>query len=415
MTAPRPEQALLARLVDEVALESEPIEEVRADLAVFGIDPAPSIRLARRLAAGSGSPAGRLLGRIAEAESLDEELRRLEQADIAGVHGQLPPGDTAAAVAHAHRASGRDSNVVDLRRRRSRRLTYGLSGMAAALAASLVFYVGVSLHQQESSRLGRSAFAPGPPAGEDVLAQAPSTADAPDETRKLQRTSDELSQTTPVASVPTHVSEPESAAPSVDDVQARMQPAASAPEPLIERRATDTETSMSKSVEADSAAAPDAPATERASSPEVLPEVQAGDGALADGQPYFMGGAADAQRQDLTGDMSANVISTPFGIERPVLALLVVDSGLVPEGLRERQYPEGNLATRLAEARRLTAGLPIVALVTLQYDDGPRDAVVLRNYVFRQQRDTPELGNAAEESEAWHVPTAYEVRLLDRR
>lgn len=147
MTGAAPARRLLARLVDEQAIETEPIAEVRADLAALGIDPARAIALSRRLAADANSPATTLLRRILESEEDDDEIRRLEQADIGAVRESLPQGATAATAARARRAAGVDSNVVGIRRRRSRRLLYGLSGVAAAMAASLVFYVGLSNNQ----------------------------------------------------------------------------------------------------------------------------------------------------------------------------------------------------------------------------------------------------------------------------
>ncbi len=147
MTGATPARRLLAQLIDGQALETEPIAEVRADLAALGIDPARLIALSHRVAANANSPAAALLRRISESEEDDDEIRRLEQMEIGAIRQSLPTGATAAAAARARRAAGADSNVVGLRRRRSRRLLYGLSGVAAAMAASLVFYVGLSTDQ----------------------------------------------------------------------------------------------------------------------------------------------------------------------------------------------------------------------------------------------------------------------------
>lgn len=426
MTAPRPEQALLARLVDEATIESEPIDEIRADLAVFGIDPAGSVRLARRLAAGAASPAGQLLGRITEAESLDEELRRLEQADIAQVREQLPSGDSAAAVAHAHRASGRDSNVVGLRRGRSRRLTYALSGLAAALAASLVFYVGVSQNQHQQQQLARlETDAVAPTADKLALAPTEPTASIPGATLRKKESFDEPSQPATVAAAPAGAADAEAPGPASsptlasDNVQARMEPAASAPEPLAERRAADVETSEAKSSEVASGAAAEAEATDGARSVERSAAVQLGDRKSGEAteidQGLFLGGATEeTQGDELRGDMSANAIMPPLGIDRPVVALLVVDPKLLPAGYRQDQFSMGNLANRLVEARRLAAGAPIAALVTLQYSDGNRDAVVLQQRTPEQPRQNQQTDIVADQTAAG-ATFDYEVRLLDRR
>ena len=126
MTTDAPARRLLALLTDEQAIETEPIAEVRADLAALGLDPSRAIASARRFAAGAASPAVALLGRIAKAEESDDEIRRLEHGEITAVRRGLEEGTTAATIANAQRVAGRDSNVVGLRRRRSRRLLYGL-------------------------------------------------------------------------------------------------------------------------------------------------------------------------------------------------------------------------------------------------------------------------------------------------
>jgi hypothetical protein len=144
VTSDAPARRLLAGLVDEQAIETEPIAEVRADLAALGLDSTRAIALAWRLAAGAATPAVRLLGRIGEAEEGDDEIGRLEQADIAALRRDLAEGATAVAIANAQRAAGGQSAVVGLRRRRPRRLFYGLGSVAVALAASIVFYVGLS-------------------------------------------------------------------------------------------------------------------------------------------------------------------------------------------------------------------------------------------------------------------------------
>jgi hypothetical protein len=148
---------LLALLSDEPDIESAPLAEVRADLAALGLDPARSIALGRSLAAKAASPQAILLRRIAISEEGDDDIHRLERAAIGDIHQRLPFGTTGAAVATAQRAAGRDSNLVGLRRRRARRLLYGLSAAAATLAASVILVVG--LYPEGPS------FVPSEPAG----------------------------------------------------------------------------------------------------------------------------------------------------------------------------------------------------------------------------------------------------------
>src|SRR5262249_34314930 len=149
VTSDAPARRLLAGLVDEEALETEPIAEVRADLAALGVDPACAVALARRLAAGEATPAAALLGKIAAAEDDDDRIARLERADAVSGRPRLGEGRAGAAIANAQRAAGGKSNIAGLRRRRPRRLLYGLGGVAAALAASAVFYIGLSSNQFE--------------------------------------------------------------------------------------------------------------------------------------------------------------------------------------------------------------------------------------------------------------------------
>lgn len=407
MTARRPEQVLLARLVDEAVIEAEPIEEVWADLAVFGIDPAQSIRLARRLAAGATSPAGRLLGRIAEAETLDDEIRRLEQADIADVRKALPSGESAATVAHAHRASGRDTNVVGLRRRRSRRLTYGLSGVAAALAASLVLYVGMSQYRQ-SFQLESDAHAPAVTTNENLQARMEPAASASDATLRNKENSSAPSESLAVAAPPQ--SPPATA---LDEATARRD-AVAAPEPLQEIRAADAEAPARVDPEPFSGSVAETEATGSVKSAEQpVAEEFARD--FNDQQHLVVGGGGEWAPGELTGDMSANVIAPPFGIEQPVLALLVVDPKLLPAGYRQEQFSTGALATRLTDARRQAAGRRIIALVTLQYAEGIRDAVVVQGGESEPSGETKGLSVATQKTAQETVPTTYQVELLDRR
>ena len=68
MSAARADNAardLLARLTDEAELESVPLDEVRADLALLGIDPERAIRFGRRLAEEAGVARCRSAGEVA--------------------------------------------------------------------------------------------------------------------------------------------------------------------------------------------------------------------------------------------------------------------------------------------------------------------------------------------------------------
>jgi hypothetical protein len=367
---------LLALLVDERAIETEPIAEVRADLAALGLDPAHGIASARRLAAGAPSPAVALLGRIAEAEESDDEIRRLEQADIATVRRSLDRGALVATIASAQRAAGRDSNVVGLRRRRSRRLLYGLCGVAAALAASLVLVVGMS---------GRPPLPM--PAMKDSAGPAGTLASQP------------------VAS-------------PADSLQSRMQPAGNGPaepaqqeaaaRPATPPPAADAETTTRAKSEAD-----ESKVSQAASQPESQP---------ADAPPQTSGSvtlgdrAGQSNTEELRGGALENQVAGPFGLNHPVAALLIVDPNLVPADMKQENYPTGDLRARLGDARRLAGGRPIAALVTLQLADRPADAMVIAGPANEQLMLRRDLDKTATSSaSATSAGEDYDVVLLDRR
>jgi hypothetical protein len=370
MTMDAPARRLLALLLEEQAIETEPIADVRADLAALGLDPARAIAAAGRMAAGAASPGFALLGRIAEAEASDDEIRRLEQADIANVRRSLGEGATAAAIAKAQRAAGRDSNVVGLRRRRSRRLLYGLCGVAAALAASLVLVVGMSdlmfVHHSQA-----------PPA-------APASTVAP-----------------------------KTATDEAGDLQARMKPAGNGPVQLAEQE---------PAVPAAAPASADAETTTRAKSEadekDVSQAASQPASALADAPAQSAGSvstgmAGQSNAEELRGDALANRIAEPFGLNRPIAALLIVDPKLVPGGLKQESYPTGDLLARLGDARRLAGDRPIAALVTLRLADRTADAIVVAGATdeLALRRDLDKHKTAAVAS----AGAGYDVILLDGR
>ena len=365
MSSDAPARRLLARLADEQAIEIEPIAEVRADLAALGVDPARAVALARRLASGAASsPAAALLDRIAQADDGDEEIRRLEQAELAAVRKRLGAEGAASAVAHAQRAAAPTAKVVPLRRRR--RLLYGLSGLAAALAASVVLIVGLSSRQ---------------------LSHAP----------------------VPASSAPTSTVASQPAAPQTDSVQARMQPSSNGAAPPAEQQVSRS-AAPQLSADAESAVRAKSEADEKAK------DVASQPASLADAPQQTAGSVAgQTNEEDLRGGAQANLIAQPFGLDRPVTALLIVDPRLVPADLRQERYPIGNLAARLVDARRLAGGRPIAALVTLRLEDRTADAVVIADVVKESLALRRDLDKTAALPAA-PAPTgkSYDIILLDR-
>jgi hypothetical protein len=398
--------------VDEQALETEPIAEVRADLAALGLDPARAVALARRLAAGTASPAVALLGKIAAAEDDDDEIARLEHAEVDSVRRRVGEGVAAAAVANAQRAAGGRSNVAGLRRRRPRRLLYGLGGLAVALAASVVFYVGLSPDQvyrgtRETTPALQKATGFAPATNETGAAQAPAAPHA----EPYGTVADPQAQASP-AQPPASDMPP--AASLTDNLQARMEPAGKGPaEQPAELQARER-----LSADAESAARAKSEADEKRTPTVILGQPQS---QLADAPPQTATSATTRAAEEanvghLRGGLQSNQIAAPFGINRPITALLIVDPGLVPAGVQQESYPTGNLPARLDEARRLAGNSSIAALVTVQLADRPADAIVVaaspeRRLVLRQDLDktteasAPPIGG----------DSGFDIILLDRR
>lgn len=173
MTADRRQMGrrLLAMLADETTIETEPIEDVLADLAAMGIEPSCSIALSRQLAPETVSPATVLLRAVDNSEEREREIERLERSDLADVRAQLPTGTAAGLTARARRSVGDDTAIVGMRQRRSRRMLLGWGGAAAGLAASIILAISLS---------------PGPQVSREVAStSAPASSSAKDEARQL--------------------------------------------------------------------------------------------------------------------------------------------------------------------------------------------------------------------------------------
>ena len=419
MTSDAAARRLLAGLVDEQALEAEPIAEVRADLAALGLDPARAVALALRLAAGAATPAATLLGRIEEAEESDDEIRHLEQADIAAMRRDLAEGTTAAAIANAQRAAGQQAKVVGLRRRRPRRLWYGLGGVAAALAASVVFYVGLSanrLPQGAHDKVSGLASTTGQTKTNEIgsvpVSMTPS-ADEPSVT-----VADPQVRTLPAAPAGSDAaSGSQSAVAETDNLQARMQPSGKGPSELSEQ---------AEAAPASPHQSADSEAATRAKSEAEMNQAtgflgRQSESQLADAPAQTAGSATtlsagEASTEEVRGDALANQVAMPFGLTRPVAALLIVDPKLVPAGLKQENYSTGDLLPRLDDARRLAGDRRIAALVTLLLADRPTDAAVIVGAPTEALALRRELEKAAEPfASPVSVGVGYDVILLDRR
>lgn len=314
MSAARADNAareLLARLTDEAELESVPLEEVRADLVLLGIDPERAVRFSRRLAEQAASPAAGLLAKALAAEDDERELAAFEDADIGAVRAELTAA-TPLGVAQAQRLASRIAQSAP-QRRSSRRLWYGIGGAITAIAASVLIVVHLSSrveHQQ-------LAYAP-----EDELASTPRGA--------LEQPASSSKSTAPASPVPVAgaADTGTNAAPVSDGAATRS-------ERQYDRIAGAAATEEAR---------PDTLAI------DVLTSIGATEGASSFRAPQPV---AESEFADLTAS-----------------AALILQPELAPEPLRQSDLGEGNLASRLQEVARLPFNQYIVALVTLERADG---------------------------------------------
>ncbi len=322
---------LLARLIDEMELESAPLDEVRADLAVLGIDPERAVRFGRRLAEETGSPAADLLAKSLAAEDDECELAALEKADIGAVRTELT-GAAPLAAANAQRLASRIAQSAP-QRRGSPRLWYGIGGAITAVAASILIVVNLSNYVEPQ----QMAFAP--------------------ESELRSTTSGALEQ--PDAS--SKVAAPASSAPVAGAADTDALPLSNAPE-LSEGAAARFEGQHG----ADEGTA----AAERTRS-EAL-EID-----------LFNAGSAT----DEAGSFRA---PPPIGesefADLTVSAALILQPEFAPEPLRQSDLREGNLTSRLPEVAKLPVKEYIIALVTLERADGTTmDAMLFRVLVDQLQ------------------------------
>lgn len=301
---PTPAERLLAMLDDPDTVESLGFDEVRADLAVLGIDPGPATAFAKGLAAASESPAARLLGAIDDAEDAEQQIARFESADIEDIRSLAPRGSAAALTGKVRRMAGAESNVVGIGPRRRGRgiLKWGgaFGGIAACLLVVMVMtrsYLADQRSMIESSVSrshsieSRQSAEP----GADLLAKSEGV-------RQARKSSPGAAPAPSVATAPTGGLEPERFA---DESVAGEAPVAG----LLRR------------------------SDEAAASPP-----RAGSGAA-------------------------------------ITAMLLAEPARTPAQVQSRRLPEGNLATRLEEARRLAGDRPVIALFTVADESGARDYV----------------------------------------
>lgn len=339
---PTAAEKLLAMLEDGQTIETLSAGEIRDDLALLGIDPAPAIAFAHTLASGHDTPGGRLLGGIDAVEDAEDEIARIESASIEEVRAKIPGGSAATIAAEARRKAGADSNIVGIqRRRRSRVLVWGapLAGIAASLLVVVVGYEVLTVN----------------------YVSAPAS-------RELAQLHDAQPESAPML---------ERAAPEADALgdgvmakRARRGTAAQPPTVALgnERREAPADDVVSLEAE-------DADKGFYRAAPEAAEQKSiAGAGRESPDTGDSTGGLL-AEPGLPAQDKPAESFADDSGATPRVVAVLVVDEGLAPESIISQDFPAGRLADRLDEARQVAAGRDVVALIALETPAGRTDFV----------------------------------------
>jgi len=374
---PTPAERLLALLEDEQTVETLPAGEVRAELAGLGVDPSRCVAFARALAGGAGSPGARLLGSIDMAEEEEDEIARLESADIGEVRARIPEGSAATIAAAARRQAGADSNVVAMKPRRSRILRWG--GPLAGIAASVLVAAVLTLQYLN-------------PARQTVSSEVESYATAP------------------------QVESPAEPATRADEADSLARDAR--PEAQNQRRAAppgaaaDTERLAKQEFRAAAppAATPEAPASGLLGNVTEEP-------ALADRPADDLRARQPAAETEGAGAVSEQLAAKPDTKGKPVggipaiAATVIVDPSQVSPAVQSQAVPQPDLAARIDEARRLAGNRPVIALYRIAGPAGRQDfAQVPLAPAMTQQMPAPTpltqlLGPAAQDYDFLALPS----------
>lgn len=432
---PNPAERLLLMLDDDRALEAMPSGEVREDLAAFGIDSARSIAFAKALSQGGGSPGRRLMGALLAAEEEDEEIARIEIADIEDVRARIPHAAAASIAAETRRKAGIDDNVIGLaerRRKRRRLIVWGgpLAGIAASLLVVAVFmgnaYLTSDRSQVAYESEAKRALAPAPampdPAAEGYAKPGPDKSpsdellalDVPPELQPADRakeksladndgagSSGEVLALNEQAAPPPATAENKADAPARPEARLRKQEEESPPPPAMAEPAREPAEEDSKV-----AAAPAAPVESLGATAGAEGNVAANAG--RSGAMPETAGVADPRKDNSAGESfeaetgiaalprSDGDEGTRFGraVEiSEIAAVLVVDPSQAPLQIQSPILPSGELANRVEEARRLAGDRPLIALYTVKTGEKRQDfaQVPLQSGLTQQLAAPPPL------------------------
>ena len=402
---PTPAERLLSILEEDSAMEALPANEVRAELTAFGVDPARSIAFAKSLAREGGSPGGRLMMALLAAEDEDEEIARIEAADIADVRGRIHHGAAAAIAAEARRKAGLDDNVIGLaekRRKRRRLIVWGgpLAGIAASFLVVAIFMGNAFLSKQrmniKSDIEAKMAEAPAPampdPALEGYARPGPDGSLA-DEILALNAPREPAPET---QSKEKNFADSDAEAPAGDKLA--FNDSKPAPPALESKRIAPAETEQRLRKQESFALAPEPESAPPLPRPAKKPTAESDavdsqdDVAANSGQVGITSrttGVAEsptlpvivAPRESLLAEEEseeAEVAAAPpvagqapaVGILRSaapseIIAVLVIDPSRAPLQIQSPILPPDGLENRLDEARRLAGDRPVIALYTI--------------------------------------------------
>ncbi len=446
-------RARLAAGLDEVdAIEKRPIEEVRAALLEQGIDPAASIKLARRLAQGSaaGDPSARLLHQIERSETVDAEIAALEEAEIDDVKAALPRE-------LADRSS--KAEVVPVEPRRRRLSVLGWSGSLIGIAASVLLFIAVRPDRLEQAEVLPSSIEARPPIAADAEhADAVSEDALPQAERSARNLLPELSRLQEKASAGRDPYAAEQA--DLADAQEEVRGAGAAgrafqsldekaAQPLAQRRERDLSEERALNPSSDGTvsstgalqsvprpaprpelsedeqralviAAPSlSPAPpEDPPRPVLRPDVEEGErvetAAVTSRSAALPMATADVARLP-EAPAGPAVLST---LLRDLKAVFLVDEARAPTSLRilSNRLPEGRLAAKLGEAELRAAGRKVVALIAFERDGEIVEAAIAKPPILQPLPDlssqtvTGFAGFAEGEPAVLHRPdTSFEL------
>ncbi len=389
ITHPTPAERLLSMLEEDGALETLPAGEVQDGLAALGVDPARALAFAKSLAGGGDSPGGQLMGALVTGEAKDEEIARIESADIDEVRAAVHQGTAAAIAAEARRKAGADDKIVGLdarRRKRSRLIVWGgpLAGIAASLLVVTVFLGDRFLFQAhkdiaELEAKHVAAPEPGLPSlaleGYPALDLDPPLADE-------MRVPGAPSVLEPEKSAKEKTFADTSSTTGGEEKLALNEPSATPP-PVAEQKSiapADSGARLSKQEQFAAAPPPAAAVPARKPAPEDN-KLTSAPAAPVEALGESAGGGLAGAVMEAEADSAAlppDTRDTAAGLGRDVViseiaAVLVLDPSQASLQVQSQILPPGELAGRVDEAQRLAGDRPVIALYTIASGEARRD------------------------------------------